>query len=266
MAITSLSPKFFDTTLSSARHRYQAALYLANLMAIPANLKPHIEHQLQDRITQAERLGGGDIAEVFSLRTRGGQRYVLKHGEHLPDDMFSAEAGGLAALADTGCIRTPAVIAVNRSFLILELFKSRVPDEHYWSNFGRQLALLHLCPAKLFGFDTNNYCGATPQPNPVDNDGYRFFAEQRLLYQARLAFNRSLLSSRDIRAIEQLCNRLPDLIPRQPPSLIHGDLWRGNQLCDENDNPVLIDPACYYGWAEAELAMTQLFGGFDEAF
>ncbi len=97
-------------------------------------------------------------------------------------------------------------------------------------------------------------------------DGYAFFAEQRLIYQARLAFDSRLLDERETRRVAALAQRLPELIPEQPASLIHGDLWSGNAVTDSAGGPALIDPAAHYGWAEAELGMTSLFGGFPSRF
>ncbi|MBN1665608.1 MAG: fructosamine kinase family protein, partial [Anaerolineales bacterium] len=107
---------------------------------------------------------------------------------------------------------------------------------------------------------------STPQPNPWQADGYRFFAEQRLLYQARLARRRNLIEAADLAQVEGLAARLPDLVPEQPAALLHGDLWTGNAASDSAGRPALIDPAAYYGWAEAELAMTTLFGSFPAEF
>lgn len=136
----------------------------------------------------------------------------------------------------------------------------------YWPAFGRRLARLHQQTRPEFGFEHDNYIGSTPQPNPWTADGYAFFAEQRLLYQARLARRQGLLGTAEVKQTERLARRLPELVPEQPASLIHGDLWSGNALADRGGNPALIDPAAHYGWAEAELAMTTLFGGFPEVF
>jgi fructosamine-3-kinase len=136
----------------------------------------------------------------------------------------------------------------------------------YWPTLGRQLAVLHNHTAEQFGFAHHNYIGSTPQPNPWTEDGHAFFAEHRLGYQARLAQAADLLSADDARRVERLAARLTDLIPAQPASLIHGDLWSGNAISDAEGRPALIDPAAHYGWAEAELAMTALFGGFPDSF
>lgn len=225
-----------------------------------------MESQLNATIKRASPVSGGDIATTFTIRTDAGQSYFLKFGENLPPDMFNAEATGLRRIATAACIRTPTIIAETDNYLILELITEAKPTDHYWINFGHQLAQLHTHTSEYFGFVQNNYCGATPQPNPRDKNGYHFFATQRLNYQAELALERGLLNIGDVDLIERISSRLPELVPLQPPSLLHGDLWSGNQLCDEFQQPVLLDPACYYGWAEAEIAMTLLFGGFDKRF
>ncbi len=125
---------------------------------------------------------------------------------------------------------------------------------------------MHRQPAPAFGFSIDNYCGRTPQPNPQTPSGHEFFAEHRLMYQGRLAHEQGHLGRHELDALERLCTRLPTLIPDQSPALIHGDLWGGNIHCDGEGQPVLIDPATHWGWPEAELAMTRLFGGFDPEF
>ncbi len=235
-------------------------------MALPTKLKPEIESLLGDTILDTQQLIGGDIADAFSLYTTNGRCYFLKHGQHLPSDMFSAEAQGLRAIASTNTVRTPEVIAATEEFLLLEFIETRAPGVDYWIKLGRQLATMHNHKAERFGFECDNYCGATPQPNTWYADGHLFFAEQRLLYQGKLARDQGLLTTRDFHSIEQFCIRLAELIPHQPASLLHGDLWRGNQMCSSSGQPVLFDPACHYGWGEAELAMTMLFGGFGDDF
>lgn len=239
---------------------------MANLMAIPAKLKPEIESLLGDGIETVRRLSGGDSADALALRTSRGQYYFLKLGRRLPNDLFDSEARGLKAIAATHTIMTPTIVASTADFLLLDWIVAAVPKADYWTTFARQLAALHNHTAERFGFQQDNYCGATPQHNRWQENGHRFFAEQRLLYQAQRAVDKGLLTATEVRAIEQLCLRLPELIPAQPASLIHGDLWCGNQICNNRGQPVLFDPACHYGWAEAELAMTRLFGGFGEGF
>jgi fructosamine-3-kinase len=97
-------------------------------------------------------------------------------------------------------------------------------------------------------------------------DGYRFFAEHRLGYQAQRAARRGLLDAPLEAAVQALCRRLPELIPTQQPALLHGDLWSGNHFAAADGGPVLVDPACHWGWPEAELAMMCLFGQAPDRF
>ena len=185
-----------------------------------------------------------------------------------------AEALGLAALAATGTVRCPEVLSVTDSAIVTRYIApgagvgaSRTgADGGGWRQLGRELAALHSQPVKCFGFTEDNFCGPTPQPNPQTADGFEFFAEHRLLHQTRLAVDAALLSPAEAGMAETLAAKLPDLLPLQSPALIHGDLWGGNVLFDESGAPWLIDPAAHWGWPEAELAMTRLFGPFGAGF
>lgn len=234
------------------------------------NLLPEIESWLlqqgHDAPFTGSSVSGGSICDSRLAETADGHRYFIKSKANAPAGLFPSEAEGLKAIAATRSIVTPKVYHYAESFLVLEFLPSRSPSGAYWTDFGRQLAAMHRHTFPQFGFSMDNFCGSTPQPNPPTSDGYRFFAEQRLLHQTRLATANRLLDARDAAAVENLCSRLTDLIPEQPASLLHGDLWSGNAHIGEDGEPVLIDPACYWGWAEAEIAMTRLFGGFPDAF
>jgi len=128
------------------------------------------------------------------------------------------------------------------------------------------MATLHQHTGDRFGFDGDNYIGSTPQPNPWTDDGHQFFAGNRLNYQAELAGRRGLLSHGEVEAVTAISNRLTTLVPNQPPSVLHGDLWSGNSTSDAEGQPVIIDPAAYFGWAEADLAMMVLFGSPGQQF
>ncbi|RME07342.1 MAG: ketosamine-3-kinase [Anaerolineae bacterium] len=233
---------------------------------LPAEVVRYLQQQGHGAVVSARPVGGGCINNGVLLKTEAGQTFFLKTNAAAPADMFAREAEGLAALARAGGPRVPRVYLVGRDFLLLEDLAPQGRRADFWELLGRQLAALHNCTAERFGFAHDNYIGSTPQPNPWTEDGYDFFAEHRLLYQARLGRERGLLSSTDLRRVERLCGRLRELVPPQPASLIHGDLWSGNVISDAEGNPALIDPAAHYGWAEAELAMTALFGGFPQAF
>ncbi|NPA27399.1 MAG: fructosamine kinase family protein [Chloroflexi bacterium] len=212
-------------------------------------------------------VAGGDINEAYRLVTTQGPSFFLKRNLHAPEDMFAREAEGLQALrAAPGGPTVPEPYLWGPDFLLMEDLRPAPRRSDYWPRFGRQLAHMHQKTGPAFGFPHDNYIGLTPQPNPWTQDGYTFFAQHRLLYQAQLAHRRGLLPTEDVRAVERLAARLPEWIPEQPPSLLHGDLWSGNALTDAQGNPAIVDPAAYYGWAEADLAMTALFGAFPEIF
>lgn len=210
-------------------------------------------------------VGGGSINQTFRVSLSDGRAVFLKTHAAPPNGFFEAEAAGLQALGGTGTLRVPAVLAVSASGILLEWLSGR-PGAEFASRLGEQLAALHAHTARDFGFEMDNFCGLTAQPNPRSADGFAFFAEARLLFQARLAQDSGGLQDSDVRRVERIAGRLRDWIPEQPASLIHGDLWSGNVHVGPKGEPVLIDPAAHYGWAEADLAMTTLFGRQPDAF
>lgn len=211
-------------------------------------------------------LSGGDVSRALRLEMDNGRSLVLKVKLDAPPDMFVREAEGLAALSDANGPPVPAVYLTGPDFILLEDLRPAPAMPGYWEAFGQQLAALHLTTHPCYGFAHDNYCGETSQPNPWTESGHEFFAEHRLRHQARLARDRERLNRPDLRRLESVCERLPDLVPPQSPALIHGDLWGGNAVTGPRGEPALIDPAAHFGWAEAELAMTLLFGGFPNAF
>lgn len=235
-------------------------------MKLPAAVTEWLAQHGHGAIASNSPAAGGCINNGAHLLTQSGARFFLKTNSHAPADMFAREAEGLAALAATASLRVPAVHLAGPDFLLLEDLQPATRAADYWTALGRGLARLHQHTSPEFGFAHDNYIGSTPQPNGWLADGYVFFAERRLGYQACLAHSRGLLTAAEVAAIERLAARLPQLVPPQPASLLHGDLWAGNAIADVHGAPALIDPAVYYGWAEAELAMTALFGGFPPEF
>jgi protein-ribulosamine 3-kinase len=217
-------------------------------------------------ILAVEPHGGGCIHASYRLRTSDGGTLFLKINSAVPVDMFPREAEGLAALAVGGGPRIPRPHLWGATFLLLEDLPPAAPKSDSWERLGQQLASLHGHTSDQYGFEADNYIGLTPQPNPWTENGHVFFAQHRLRFQARRALEAGLLARHDAAAVETLADRLEELIPPQPASLIHGDLWSGNVIVGPEGEACLIDPACHYGWAEAELGMTQLFGGFPERF
>jgi len=211
-------------------------------------------------------VGGGCINQVARLTTQSGQTFFIKTNRQAPQDMFLSEAEGLNELRTVDGPRFPQPLLTGPQFLLIEDLNPAPRTKDYWTSLGRQLAALHAHEKPQFGFFRDNYIGGIPQLNPFLDDGYRFFANHRLNYQAELAGKKGLLIRKDVDRVADIASRLTDLIPEQPASLLHGDLWSGNIIADEHGQPALIDPAVYFGWAEADLAMTLLFSRPPEKF
>lgn len=212
---------------------------------------------------------GGDIGDSARVTLKDGRQVFLKRAAQAPEDFFPAEAQGLEALrtaAPEQLIRVPDVLYAGAEGLVLEWLAPAERATNYWEQLGAGLAAVHGVEQPSFGFVADNYCGLTPQPNPRIDDGYQFFACARLQHQARLARDQGLLALAECRQLDRLCERLEHWIPPQQPALIHGDLWSGNVHSGPRGEPALIDPAAHWGWAEAELAMTCLFGRFPARF
>lgn len=185
---------------------------------------------------------------------------------------LACEAEGLEALrqaaqqAGATQLRIAEVISVEPQALYLSYIESTRPTPAQWRTLGTQLARLHRLPQPFYGAQEDNYIGLNPQPNARYSDWGRFFLEKRLAFQVSLIQTPSLRTHFQT-MLECKANALTHFLNRHvdQPSLLHGDLWSGNVLFDQH-GPWLIDPAVYCGDREADLAMTELFGGFSPEF
>jgi protein-ribulosamine 3-kinase len=221
------------------------------------------------RVGVRRPLSGGSINRTELVETSAGT-FVLKSNRDAPSGMFQAEADGLAALRASGTsLVIPQVVAVHDgtpAFLLLEHLAAGPRTSGFDEALGRGLAELHRSTRPRFGFDRDNFCGATIQPNPWTDCWVDFYAASRLGHQARLAGDAGRLDANEGRAMTRLIDRLGDWIgePATGPALIHGDLWSGNLHGDARGRPALLDPAAFFAHREAELGMMTLFGGFSE--
>lgn len=226
------------------------------------------------KVRSTNALGGGSINQSRMVSLVDGRRFFVKTHSSPPPGFFAAEALGLETLAEPGILRVPRVVAKGDggdepAFLVLEAIAAGLPGKGFFESFGRKLAELHRsATAERFGFVHDNYIGATPQLNRWTDDWCEFWRRHRIGYQLDLARRRGLSDPELDRLGDRLLERLDEWIaePDEGPSLLHGDLWSGNYLVDAEGEAVVIDPATYYGRREADLAMTQLFGGFDGRF
>jgi len=215
-------------------------------------------------------VGGGSINDCYRLETNVGLFFVKVNSADRFPSMFAAEADGLKRLAATSAMRVPAVIALGEeqgtSYLLMEHAEGGLKSAAFWKAFGRQLAALHRNTGSVFGLEHDNYIGSLKQVNSPASDWPTFFIHQRLEPQLKMARDARRVEAGVSFRFERLFAKLDRLFPKEPPAMLHGDLWSGNFLCDANAQPVLIDPAVYYGHREMDIAMTRLFGGFDDAF
>ena len=224
-------------------------------------------------VTQATPVSGGCIAGGTRIDLSDGSSWFVKRSSRLPRDTFSAEADGLAALAAGPGPRVPRVVAVgdekaDEGFVIMEWIEQGRRRLDFDAVLGRQLAELHRRRlGDRYGFERDNYIGSTPQPNTWTHSWHEFFRVHRLGYQVRLAASRGLVDANLAQGLDSLSARLESLLPvPEHPALLHGDLWGGNCLVGPEGEPVVIDPAVYFGHREADLAMTELFGGYGVGF
>jgi protein-ribulosamine 3-kinase len=208
-------------------------------------------------ISSAENASGGCIHECYAV-TIAGERRFLKTNAARFADAFAAEADGLKALRSVG-LRAPeplsSGVAGGHAYLLLEYLELTGKED--FAALGRMLAAAHRKAGPRFGWQRDNYIGATPQANGWCDDWAEFWMERRLRPQMELAkkngFHIDLPPANVLQGHEPM------------PSLLHGDLWSGNAGFAA-EGPVVFDPAVYYGDREADLAMTELFGGFPRSF
>ncbi len=220
--------------------------------------------------TGLQAVTGGDIHASFRLETGRGPLFLkLNDAQSLP--MFAAEADGLAAIRQTETIRVPEVIAYagddRLSFLLLEWLDMSSGGQREDRELGRCLARLHRCQGKAHGWLVDNFIGSTPQINTPNDSWTDFYRQCRLRPQFEMAARNGFAGPlQDLG--DRLCDGLDRLLEshQPPPSLLHGDLWGGNQAVLADRQPVIFDPAVYHGDRETDLAMTRLFGGFSESF
>lgn len=218
--------------------------------------------------SQYSSVSGGCINQGYAISNEK-ITYFVKLNQASYGEMFAAEMLGLQQMYETNTIRVPKPVCWgntnNSSYIVLEWLEMSDGNSKSWQQMGRNLAIMHKTISnKGFGWDINNTIGSTPQINTWKSDWIEFYTEHRLGYQFQLARRRGGRFPLE----EKLLASIPELLADHhvEPALVHGDLWGGNAGFTVDGEPVIFDPATYFGDREVDIAMTELFGGFPLAF
>ncbi len=213
------------------------------------------------RVVETRRVSGGSTSDAVCIQLDDGRRLFVKHTRNAPPGLFRGEARGLAWLGDTGAIRVPEVVALDDDWIALEWIEQGRPTAATDEELGRALARMHRAGADAYGAPWPGFAGSVPVPNEPAPDWPTFLAERRLVPVAHAASLPADMWHR----LDDVLARLPDLLgPPEPPSRLHGDLWAGNRMTDDEGHPVLVDCDAYGGHREVDLGMMLLFGGFSD--
>ncbi|MXS83601.1 fructosamine kinase family protein [Nitrosomonas oligotropha] len=222
------------------------------------------------KIKESRSIGGGCINQTYGI-TDGARRYFVKLNTAESLIMFEAEAAGLVEIHQSQTLRVPLPVCYGHNdqaaWLVLEYLSLNGGGRGRAADLGMQLAAMHRTTSKQFGWVRDNTIGQTLQINTLSSDWVNFWRMQRLGFQLDLAKTNGH-NGKLQKLGEQLLIDLDKFFPGAAPlpALLHGDLWSGNYAYDDSGNPVLFDPAVYYGDREADIAMTELFGGFPADF
>lgn len=214
-------------------------------------------------------LGGGSINSAYHLANER-RSFFVKCNSASQIEMFIAESAGLQELAKAQVIRIPTPlcwgVSQDTAYLVMDYIEFGSNRAKTGTLLGQQLAALHQVEVPQFGWERNNTIGSTPQINTWTPDWISFYRDHRLGFQLKLAARR--FQGSWIQRLEKVMENLPTFFEAYDPkpSLLHGDLWSGNYGADGQGDPVIFDPAVYYGDRETDIAMTELFGGFPPQF
>lgn len=237
-------------------------------MNLPQSIIAYFKPQFT--INDAVTVGGGCINDCYRLQTSKGAFFLKLNNARRFPKMFETEAKGLALLSSAKALPIPHVFEYGEvegvSFLLMENIPTGTERDDTMLNLGRGLAALHKQSNKQFGLEYDNYLGSLPQQNTFADTWSEFFVERRLRPQMELAAKAGLIEDSVQGDLEILFARVPQLFPVEEPALLHGDLWSGNYLVGRAGEAYLCDPAVYYGHREMDIAMSRMFGAFDDDF
>ncbi len=235
-----------------------------------AVLQESLERLIGAQLTKALPVSGGDIARAYLLHTSTDRLFCKYLQNSQAYDMFRSERDGLEAIRANGKIKTPEVHYCAKietgAVLIMDYIEARRPSTSDMFTFGAQLASMHKVGAEDFGWISDNYIGSLTQSNRKHLNWVDFYVEERLEPQLEMAKKKALLTEEELPPREVMKKTLREIAGEVGPSLLHGDLWAGNYMISAEGVPYLIDPATYFGHSEIDIAMSRLFGGFQDSF
>lgn len=227
-----------------------------------------LEEIFKQKVVSSKNVGGGCINQTRAVLMTDGNELFVKTNANADRNLFLAESEGLQELRKAAeYIGVPDVLYVDETMLVLQKIKTEPKQPDFYARYGQSLAKMHRISNERFGFHCDNFIGELPQKNQWHTDWSVFWWKNRIEPQLQMADEQ--LSDTDLTGFEKLRANLGEILgptADDNPSLIHGDLWGGNHLCGENNRPVLIDPAVYYGHREADLAMTAMFHSYPREF
>lgn len=233
-------------------------------------LKNHLSLRLESEILSCKPVSGGDISSAYFIKTKSKNYFLKINTNAFANIMFACEKVGLEAIAKTNTLATPKVYLQENykqyAYIIMEHIEATTPTNTDFEKLGIQLAKLHQTKGKEFGFSQNNFIGSLHQSNSFHNNWLNFYIGERLTPQLNLALSKKLLNKKEVPNNTQMHCAIDRFFNNITPSLLHGDLWSGNYIISSTGKPYLIDPACYYGHSEVDIAMSKLFGGFNSNF
>lgn len=221
---------------------------------------------LDSQVFSVESVNGGDINEAFKIKTADGIYFAKVNRGLTASQMLRSESKGLLLLNSITGVRVPEVIKIadheNHIALILTWIETGKAGKNTSEDLAAKLSLLHHTTSQNFGLDYDNFIGSLAQVNTNFEKWIDFYYHNRISPQIKWAVESGNIPVNYTNKIDKVFKNLENEMPEVIPSLLHGDLWSGNYMIDQDGKAILIDPAVYYGHREMDIAMMKLFGGF----
>jgi len=218
-------------------------------------------------ILDYEYVTSGAANHVFRVKSDS-ETFIAKMSKVSKPNLFRYEEESLVKIAETNTVHVPNVIHSDEDFLAMEDlgYEYKEITEKDWNVFGCEFGEMHRVSNNLFGYQHDNYLGIWDQVNTEDISWLDFFYKNRVSCYFDVGRNSSILTNDDRDGIWNIMEKMRDIVPDQKPALCHGDFWINNIFRTKSGKVYVIDPAVHFGLPEADLAMTQMYEVFPDAF